>query len=117
MATTTLTATALSYNTGQAITQGTGTAINASNTMRVLYPKEGKLLILVDSDHADTAATFTAGSFTASGKGALTHAVGNAAMEIILVESDRLKNSDGYVYWTWAANSAGFVQCYTLPNG
>ena len=100
MATTTLTATELTINTGQAITQGTGTAINASNTMKVLYPKQGRLLILIDSDHADTAATFAVSDrFVAKGKGTLEHAVGDAAMEIIVIESDRFKKEDGYVYW------------------
>lgn len=117
MATTTLTATALTRNTGQAISQGTGTAINDANTMRVLYPKEGRLLILIDSDHADTEATFAVSDyFVAKGKGTLAHAVGNAAMEIIVIDSDRFKKKDGYVYFTWATNSAGYVQVYTLPD-
>lgn len=117
MAVTTLTATALSFNTGQVISQGAGTAINTANSMRVLYPREGKLLIFIDSDHASTSATFTAGSFIASGKGTVAHAVGNTVMEVIVVESDRLKNNDGYVAWTWATDSAGYVNCFTLPNG
>ena len=118
MATTTLTATALAVNTAQAITQGTGTAIVAANTMKVLYPKMGKLLILIDSDHADTAATFTAADFfTGKGIGTLEVAVGDTAMKMVIVESRRLKNDDGYVYWTWATNSAGYVQVYTLPPG
>ena len=116
MAYTTHTATALSMNTGSAVTQGAGTAIVEANTDRVLYPRHGKLIIWIDSDHADTVATFTAGTLLASGKGTLEHAVGNATAEIIVIDSDRFKDDDGYVNWTWATNSAGFVRCFTLPQ-
>jgi hypothetical protein len=117
MATTTLTATAITKNTAQAFTQGTGTAINADNTMKVLYPKEGKLLILIDSDHASTAATFAVSDeFTAKGQGVLTEAVADTTMDALILESARFKKADGYVYWTWATNSAGYVQVYTLPD-
>jgi hypothetical protein len=88
-----------------------------ANTLKIPYPKDGKLLILVDSDHADNTLTFTASDFfTAKGKGTLEHAVGNAAMELIIIDSDRLKNDDGYIYGTWATNSAGYVQAYYLPD-
>ena len=116
MATTTITATALTKNTDQAMTQGTGTAIVAANTFKCAYPREGKLLLLIDSDHDDTAATFAVSDyFIASGKGTLVVDVGDTAMNGVILESDRFKKKDGYVYWTWATNSAGYVQAYTLP--
>lgn len=115
MAYTTHTATALTMNTGSAVTQGAGTAIVQANTDRVKYPRHGKLIIWIDSDHADTVATFAAGDLIASGKGTLAHAIGNGVAEIIVIDSDRFKDNDGYVEWTWAANSAGFVRCFTLP--
>ena len=116
MATTTISATELSMNTGSAATQGAGTEIVEANPFRVLYPRHGKLIIWIDSDHADTKATFTAGDFIASGKGTLDHAVGNGTAEVIVVDSDRFKDDDGYVNWTWASNSAGYVRCFLLPD-
>jgi hypothetical protein len=122
MATTTLTATDLDYGEEQDISQGGGTAINAANTMRVLYPKNGKLLILIDSDHADTAATFKAGGenkggFLAAGLGDWTPtAPGDTKLDLIMIDSDRFKDMDGYVYWTWATNSAGFVRVFNITE-
>ena len=116
MAYTTHTATQLAINTGSAVTQGAGEAIVGANTDRVLYPRHGKLIIWIDSDHADTVATFTAGNMIAAGKGTLAHAVGNATAEVIVIDSDRFVDSSGYVNWTWATNSAGYVRCFYLPN-
>jgi hypothetical protein len=116
MAQTTLTATSLPKNTGVVCTEGAGEAINTANTMRVLYPIDGQLIIWVDSNHADTAAVFAVGAYSASGKGTLTNAVANGAQEIIRIDSDRFKNSSGYVEWSWATNSAGFVRAYTIPR-
>ena len=117
MAITTLTATALTKETAQVITAGSGTAIDAANSMIVAYPKEGKLLIIIQSSNAATAATFAASDyFTAAGQGALTFAVGLGITHmIVFLSSDRFKQLDGTLEWTWAALSAGFVQVYTLP--
>lgn len=124
MAVTEITPTSLSLDTAQAITQGTGTAINDSNTMEIQYPKQGKLLILIDSDHADTAATFSAGDAgVAVGLGDLEVAVGDTAMKAVIVSSDRLLQDvglgtntlPGVLEISWATNSAGYVQAYYLP--
>ena len=77
MAVTTITPTAIALDTDVVISQGAGTAINTSNTMEIAYPKQGKLLIIVDSDHASTAAVFTAGVGVAKDLGALTWAIGD----------------------------------------
>ena len=116
MAQTTITAVSLPKNTGVVCTEGAGDAINTANTMRVAYPVEGQLIILIDSNHGDTVATFIAGDYSAAGKGTLAHAVGNGTQELIRVDSDRFKDSDGYVEWSWAANSAGFVRAFTIPR-
>lgn len=115
MAIQTITPTDLAFNTGQVITQGSGTAIVAADTTRIAYPKEGKLLIIVSSTHANTAATFAASDvFTASGKGTTALAVGNGVMKGIILESDRHKQNGGYLQATWHADSAGFIQAYNL---
>jgi len=126
MAVTTLTATDLNYHEEQEISQGGGTAINAANTMRVLAPRQGKLLILVDSDHADTAPVFEiggtlgTGGFTAlqeTAKGDFAPAVvGDTKMDLYMVSSDRFKDQDGYVHWSWATNSAGFVRVFNITE-
>lgn len=115
MAETTVTPTQMALNTGYEITQGAGEAINTANTMHFAYPKAGKLLIVIDSDHADTAATVGAGDFVAKGKGSTTIAVGIGACKMFIPESDRHVDEDGNVVISWATNSAGYVRAFYLP--
>lgn len=115
MATTTITPTTISKNSGQLVTQGTGTAINTSNTMEIAYPDEGRLLVLIDSDNAATSATFAAGFGVDSGLGSLAVAVADTKMTAVVLDSARFKDSSGNLSITWAASSAGFVQAYYLP--
>ena len=114
MAETTVTPTQLSFNTGVEISQGAGEAINTANTMHFAYPNAGKLLIVIDSDHADTAAVVGAGDFVAAGKGTTTIAVGNGKSYLFIPESDRHVDEDGNVVLSWAENSAGFVRAFYL---
>jgi len=106
------------------VSQGAGTAINTADTIEILYPKEGKLLLWIDSDHASTAAIISAGdSGVAVGLGAKTFAVGNTVAEIFLPDSDRhLKKVGlgasafkGCIEISWATDSAGFLRAFYLP--
>jgi uncharacterized protein with LGFP repeats len=124
MAVTEITPTQMSLDTAITITAGAGTAIVAANTMEFAYPKHGKLLIIIDSDHADTAATFTASDYGINaGLGSLEVAVGNGLMKAVIVDSARLNQSVGsgantlpnVLEVSWAANSAGFVRAFYLP--
>lgn len=116
MATVAITATQLSKMTGAVITQGAGTAIVEANTNKVLYPKDGQLLLVVDSDHADTALTFAAGFGVEAGQGSTTCEVGSGIQHLIVIgDSARYKDADGYVSWTYATNSAGYVRAFKLP--
>lgn len=124
MAVTEITPTSLVPGTEQVISQGAGTAINASNTIEIVYPKEGKLLLIVDSDHADTAAVISAGdSGVAAGLGALTWAVADTTQEMLVVNSDRhliatgsgASTLKGIIEISWAANSAGYIRAFYLP--
>ena len=125
MAVTEITPTALVKGTTEGVvTQGAGTAINTANTMEILYPKEGKLLLWVDSDHASTAAVISAGDAgVAKGLGATTWAVGNTVAEIFLPDSDRhlIATGDGAsafkgcIEISWATDSAGFLRAFYLP--
>lgn len=124
MAVTEITPTQMSLDTAITITAGAGTAINDANTMEFPYPKQGKLLIIIDSDHADTAATFTASDFGPNkGLGALSVAVGSGLMKAVIVDSARLNQDVGdganslrnVLEVSWASNSAGFVRAFYLP--
>lgn len=117
MAETRITPTQMSYHTAYAVTQGAGTAINASDTMAFAYPKHGKLLIQIDSDHADTAATIAVGFGIDSGQGTSSIAAASGVSVVFMVESSRHKQADGDVIISWAANSAGFVRAFYLPAG
>lgn len=115
MATVALTPVQLVSDTGVVITQGAGTAIVAANTNTIAYPKDGNLIILIDSDHADTAATLAAGfGIDAQTE---TYAVGDTIQHMIVVgASTKFKNVSGLLSMTWAANSAGFIRCYYVPS-
>lgn len=116
MAETTITPTTMSKDTAITLTQGAGTAIVDTNTMAIDYKKDGKLLIVIDSDHADTVATFAVSDFgVASGLGVQTLAVGSGVQKGIIISSDRHKQSDGDIIISWATNSAGFVRAFELP--
>ncbi len=118
MAVTTITPTRLTKITGAVITPGAGTAINDANSMSIAYPKDGELLLTIDSNHADTAATIAASDFgVESGLGSLTFAVGDTVEHLIVVgDSARFKNADGNITITWATDSAGFVTAWYLPR-
>ena len=117
MAETTITPTQVSSMTGVVITPGTGTAINAANTIHIAYPKDGDLFVIIDSDHADTSASFGAGFGVASGRGATAVAVADTVQKIVAIgESSRYLDADGDVVITWAASSAGFLFAFYVPK-
>ena len=113
MAETTITVNAMVAGTEIVVTAGIGTAINTSNTMVIDYPKQGKLILYIDSNHADTAAVFTAGVGVSSGLGTFTWSVADTVAEMIMLDSDRLVDENGQLEITWASNSAGFLAAWT----
>ena len=108
MGETTITVTQMVAGTEIVVTAGIGTAINTGNTMVIPYPKQGRLILYIDSNHADTAAVFTAGVGVSSALGTFTWSVADTVAEMIMLDSDRLVNGDGDLEITWSANSAGF---------
>jgi len=115
MAVTTITVNAVTPGTGIVITPGIGTAINTANTMSIAYPKNRKLILYLDSNHADTSASFAAGDGVSKDLGAFTWAVGDTVTQAMFLDSDRLVNSSGNLVITWATNSAGFLAAWSLP--
>ena len=117
MATVRITPTDIAVNVEQVVTQGAGTAIVQANTNLIAFPKNRKLLLWVDSDHASTAMVIAGSTWaTEKGLGALTWAIGDTVAEILVIgDSARFVNADGDLSITWATNSAGFVRAYYLP--
>ena len=114
MAETTITPTQMVKGTGVVLTPGAGTAINTSNTMHIAYPREGELFITIDSDHASTSASFAAGDFASAGLGAFTWAVGDTVIQGMIIDGNRILDSDGECVITWATDSAGYLQAFYL---
>lgn len=117
MAVTTVTATALAVNTPSADLPVTaGTAINASNTMQIAYPREGKLYLVLNNTYAGSKAiTVTAGEYLSNGIGALTVTMAQDDVFHLIVDSSRFKDFDGFINLSFAASMTGYVQAFSLP--
>ena len=117
MAITVITATLMVKDESDEISAGVGTAINTSNTMTIAYPENGKLLIVIDSNHADTGAIIAVSDyFTGKGQGTKTILVpDNVAHMFIVGDSARYKTKAGLISISWVANSAGFLHAFLLP--
>ncbi len=116
MGITTITPTRLVSNTGVVITPGAGTAINTSNSMAIAYPKDGELLITIDSNHASTVATIGADAFGVDAQ-TDTFAVGDTIEHLISIgSSSKYIDDDGNVTLTWATDSSGWVTAWYLPT-
>lgn len=110
--------TQLVSGTALVITAATGTAINVANSNTIVYPKEGELLLKIESGHANTAVTIAASDFAvAAGQGAKTYAVGNGVSQLIAIgSSSRFKQSGGYITLTYHADSVGYVTPIVMPT-
>ena len=116
-ATATITATALVKNTISAdLIPSGGTAFTDASTLEVAYPREGKLLLIINQDAADTkTVTIEAGEYTSSGVGDYTFDAGQNDVLYILVDSDRFKDFDGMLNITFWTGATGFVRAISLP--
>jgi hypothetical protein len=115
MSVTTVTATTLTKDTGSVSTYSGLTSINTSNTGRVLYPKEGRLVFLLQSSNAATSLVFDASDYGIN-KQAVTVAATSGVEKVFVLSSNKVKQSDGYVTWSYAASSAGYVGCFVIPE-
>ena len=124
MAYTEITPTSVSLDTAFTVGGTSGTAINASNTMEIPYPKQGRLLIIILSSNNATQPIFAAGYGVASGLGALEpDAITSGVLNGFVLSSDRLVNKvgsgtntlKGILSVTWEASSAGYLAAYYLP--
>ena len=117
MAITVITPTLMVKDEPDEISAGVGTAINTSNTMTIIYPENGKLMIVIDSNHADTGCIIGASDyFTGKGQGSTTILVPDTEAHIFIVgDSARYKTKAGLISISWVANSAGFLHAFYLP--
>ena len=117
MAITTLTPTALVKNTVSAnLPVAGGTAIDADKTMQVLYPREGKLLLIFNNTAAGAKDfTISAGQYISSGIGAYTFSMAQDDVRFLVLDSTRFKDFDGLVSIEFADSTTGFVQAFSLP--
>jgi hypothetical protein len=117
MAVVAITPTALVTGTASADLPVTaGTAINAANTNTIAYPKEGKLLLVLNNTYAGSKdITIAAGNGLSAGQGALTITMAQDDVKFVIVNSSRHKNTDGNIVLSYAASTTGFVQAFYLP--
>ena len=115
MAETALTPTQFTSDTAVVITAGTGTAINTSNYMTSLYPKDGKLMIKLESSNDATSGVMVAGFGVDSQE--VTYAATNGVSSWFIVGSSaKAKNTDGEIRIDWATSSAGYLTSFYLPD-
>jgi hypothetical protein len=116
-ATATVTATALTVNTATAnIVMSGGTAFTDASTLEVAYPKDSRLLILINSTYAGAnTAVVTAGEFLSAGQGAISITTAQNGVYGIVVESSRTKDFDGMVNITFGTSNTGFVRALLIP--
>jgi len=116
-ATATITATALVVNTPSSsfIASG-GTAFTDASTLEVAYPREGKLLLIINSTYAGAnTAVIEAGEFISNGIGDITVTTAQNGVYYVVVESSRVKDFDGMVNITFGTSNTGFCHAFSLP--
>jgi hypothetical protein len=116
-ATATVTATALTLNTATAdIVMSGGTAFTDASTLEIAYPREGKLLIMINSTYAGAnTAIVEAGEFLSNGQSTITVTTAENGVYAIVIESSRCKDFDGMVNLTFGTSNTGFVRALSLP--
>lgn len=93
-----------------------GTAINAANTNTISFPKERKLLLVLNNTFAGSKAiTISAGEGVAKGQGDLTLTLAQDDVKFLIVDQARHKDFDGNITLSYAASMTGYVQAFTLP--
>jgi len=117
MAVTTLTATDLARNTVSADLPITaGTAIDATKTMEVEYPREGKLVLILNNTFAGSKVfTISAGGYHSAGQGDYEITMAQDDVRFLILDSDRFKQQDGVIEISFAASTTGFVMALQLP--
>ena len=121
MAITEITPTQISLDTGVVVTAAAGTAIDTGNTIEILYPKQGKLLIKLQAVGATATATLSVGYGVAGGANSMSCTTGVSKLFVISSDKSVIAVGDGATPFygclqiTWVAASAGFIQAFYLP--
>ena len=116
-ATATITATALVKNTpSSSFVASGGTAFTDASTLEVAYPREGKLLLIINSTYAGAnTASITAGEFLGTGVGAISVTTAENGVYYAVIDSIRTKDFDGMVNITFGTSNTGFCHAFSLP--
>lgn len=92
------------------------TAIVHANTDTIAYPKNGKLLIVVNNTFAGSqTVTFNAGDFTQKGLGNVDVVLAQNEVKYIVLSSDRVRQDDGTITVDYSTNMTGFIGAFYLP--
>lgn len=114
---TTITPTTLVKNTASAnLVMSGGTAFTDATEAKIDFPREGSLLIIINSTYAGAStATVAAGEFLSSGQGPITITTAKDGVYYIVVESSRVKDFDGDITVTFGTSNTGFIRAIQLP--
>lgn len=114
---TTITPSTMTLNAATTITFSAGQAMSgASGTYEIAYPKEGKLVILINSTYAGAnSVEISAGEFLGKGVGAITVTTAQNGMYAIVVSSERCKDFSGNITIDEGTNT-GYIRAIYIPN-
>lgn len=115
MAITVITPSQFVSDTAVVITAATGTSINTSNSMTIVYPQDGALLVKIESSNSATAATLAAG-FGVDAQTEVYSVDSGVSSLYVVGSSSKIKSSGGKVVITWATSSAGYLSAFYLPT-
>jgi hypothetical protein len=118
-----ITPTALALNVASAdLKIAGGTAIVHAATDTIVYPQEGKLLLILNNTFAGAKiVTIEAGNAIGAGVGAMDVSIAQDAVEFLVVDSSRFKTfgvaatGGGVLTLNYEAGMTGFVMAVTLP--
>ena len=92
-----------------------GTAIVAANTDTIAYPKEGRLLIVINNTtETEQDITFSAGDKLSAGQGDLVVEMATLDVRFVVLESSRFSSSD-QITIDYEAGTTGFVMAFYIP--
>ena len=112
-----ITPTQLAFDVASADLPVTGlTAITHGNTDTISYPKNGKLLIIINNTTAGAGTvTFNYGDFTQKNLGNVDVVCAQDDVKFIVLSSDRVKQSDGTITVDYSTGMTGYIGAFYLP--
>ena len=98
------------------LTDAGGTAFTDATTHTIDVPKEGHLLVKINSTYAGgNTASVAAGEFLSNGQGALSIVTAENGVYYVLLDGSRHKDFDGDITITYGTSNTGFTQAFLIP--